>query len=149
MNDAVARLRTRPKTTIVLAVLLIGAGLTLGLAREALATYTFTCSSTSPCGKNFPRDTDGYVQEGEGDLNAGPPQPRDWHVLGQTSWYSYSTGTSMTIDDYIKYDWPETDYINVPRWMVQRHEHAHSRGWEHWETPDSSNDAYNPDVTKS
>lgn len=40
MAGMVAAMRERPKAAVVLAVLLIVAGLTLGLAREAIA-YTF------------------------------------------------------------------------------------------------------------
>lgn len=36
-------LRLRPRVVIVLASLAIGAGLALGLAREALADYSFSC----------------------------------------------------------------------------------------------------------
>ena len=142
-------MRGRPKVTAVLAVLLIVVGLTLTVAREAFADYNFTCSSATPCGGGFPRDTNGRVSEGPGDLNPGPPQPRKWHVLGETTWYSYSSGGPIIVDDVIKYDWPETNYINESHWKVRRHEHAHARGWAHGEAPDSKNDAYNRDVDES
>lgn len=147
-----AAMRERPKATAVGAVFLIVTGLSLILAREAAAAYTFNCTSATPCGKGFARDSDGYVREGPGDLNPGPLQPRKWHILGQTSWYSYSTGppgNTTTYDDSIRYDWPETHYTNTPEWMVRRHERAHSRGWAHNEGPDSRNDAYSPNVRNS
>lgn len=145
-------MRGRPKATGVLAVLPIVAGLTLVVAREAVAAHTFNCSSQTPCGTGFPRDTDGFVREGRAGLNSKPHRPGAWLTLGRTYWYGYSSGVpgaSQVVDDSIRYDWPATAYTNTPRWKVYGHEHAHARGWAHGEAPDSQNDAHSPDVDKS
>lgn len=134
----VAAVRRRPRA--VIAVLLIGAGLALGPARDAIA-YTFDTSYDRGA-YSFPRDSDGNVPEAAGDLNAGPPQPRSWHVLGQTTWY----GSMGIYRDTIEYDWPETDWCNIPRYKVRDHEHAHARGWSHGAGTPSSNPAFDPEV---
>lgn len=124
----------------VLAVLLLSAGLTLSLARgaiaQALTTYTFSCKA-SICGTGFPRDSDGSVPESVGDLN-GYIYGDDWTVYGSTSWYSvYPEGGGRINRDSIKYDWRATDTCGVPRYKVSNHEHAHARGWGHgYGTPD-------------
>lgn len=140
-----AAMRERPKAAVVLAVLLIVAGLTLGLAREAIA-YTFNTNSDTGA-RGFPRDSDGYVPEALGSLNGGgPPSSRSYHVYGQTSWWVYVAEPYQETRDSIKYDWRETDYCNVSRDRVRNHEHAHSRGWGHgWGTP-AQNAAYYAEI---
>lgn len=141
MAGTVAMMRERPTATFVLAVFLIVAGLTLCFAREAIA-YTFSTSYDRGA-YSFPRDSNGQVPEGAGDLNPGPPQPRDWHVYGQTSWY----GTLGIYSDKIQYDWPEMNWCNAPENAVRRHERAHSRGWSHGAGSPSSNPAHYPTVS--
>jgi hypothetical protein len=124
-----------------LALLLIGTGLTLGFAREALADYTWN-SYPNCCGSDLPRDKDGYVREYTGDPTNGHYD----RVLGQTFWIYYS-GTSGGYDDYIEYDWAEMRRCNATSSDNQKliaHERAHSRGWGHYESPEGYNAAYDP-----
>lgn len=88
MSGTVVAMRKRPKVAVVLAVFFIVAGLTLGLAREAIA-YTFDTSYDTGA-RGFPRDGDGNVPEAEGRLNGdGPPSSRTYHIYGKTFWMLY------------------------------------------------------------
>lgn len=144
MNDAIAGLRARPKRTIVLAVLLIGMGLTLGLAREAIA-YTFDTGYDRGA-RGFARDGDGYVPESVGDLNGYDYSGRV--TLGWTSWYVYVAEPYQETKDRIKYDWAATDHCKIRRYRVADHEKAHSRGWGHGYGTASTNAAYDPIVAQ-
>lgn len=141
MADAVAGLRARPKTTTVLAVLLLSAGLVLGLAREALAlaAYEFRCTniSTTKCG-SWPRDSDGTVPQSVGDLN--PNGYGNIVTRGRTSMmYNSTKGVANIV-----YDHAAINYCNSLRGPVYDHEHAHARGWNHGEPPAKYNAAYDP-----
>lgn len=141
--NAVVGLRARPKTTVVLGVLLLSVGLVLGLAREALAlsSYEFRCTSisSSKCG-SWPRDSDGSVPQSLGDLN--PNAYGNTVTLGRTSMMFNSTNGIASI----VYDHPAISYCNIQRAPVYDHEHAHARGWDHGEGPREFNDAYSPTV---
>ena len=143
MSRTLVAMRERPKTTIILAVLLIVASLTLSLAREAIA-YTFdTGYDFRAC--CFPRDTDGHVPESTGGLNGGgAPSTRTYHVYGYTTYWIGAAGYMVPaiVSDSIKYDWRETDYCHVGHLKVINHEHAHSRGWGHGKGTPDTNDAY-------
>lgn len=139
MADVAAGLRARPKTTTVLAVLLLSAGLTLGFAREVIA-YTFDTGYDTGA-RNFPRDSDGSVPESKGDLN-GYVYNDGWTVYGLTTWYS----SGGTIWDKIKYDFAAMDYCRVNGSKVYNHERAHSRGWQHGYGTPYSNAAYYANV---
>lgn len=142
----VAAMRERLKATVVLAVFLIVTGLTLGLAREAIA-YTFNTGYDRGA-VGFPRDSDGRVPEATGRLNGGgAPSSRDRHVYGQTSWWVYVAEPYQETRDSIKYDWRETDYCNVSRDKVYAHERAHSRGWGHGRGSPGANAAYYASIT--
>lgn len=132
MAGTVAAMRARPKASVALAVFLIVAGLTLGLAREAIA-YTFDTGYDRGA-YNFPRDSNGLVPESEGRLNGdGPPSTRTSHKYGQANVYFYTGPGPENGDTFIElvYDWRETDYCNIPRDELRLHERAHSRGWAH------------------
>lgn len=126
----------RPRIVMALAMLLIGVGLTLGLAREALADYAFRCSS-SPCGNTQPIDYDGYVPEFTGD-------PYSSH-------YDNYLGWAWRYYDFHYHRWIEYDAVemrnhcaNSTTWNnLYAHERAHSRGWSHFEGPAYLNAAYN------
>lgn len=142
MNDAVAGLRARPRTTILLAVLLIGTGLVLGLAREAIA-YTFD-TRTDTGARGAPRDSDGTVPESVGDLN-GYTYGDGWIEYGRTNWWVYTAEPYQETRARITYDWAATDYCKVRRYRVADHEKAHSRGWGHgYGHPDPTRSGYNP-----
>ena len=130
-----AAMRERRKTTTVLALLLLSAGLTLGLAREAIS-YTFDTGYDRGA-RNFYRDSDGYVPETKGDLN-GYVYNDGWTVYGYTTPYI----SGGTVKDYIKYDFPAMNYCRVPGWKVYNHERAHSRGWAHRYGTPYTNAAY-------
>ena len=134
-------LRGRPSRMVLLAVILIVAGIMLGPARDAFA-YTFSLYSGC-CGKDYPRDSDGNVPESEG----APSNGHYDRILGYTYAYSTSSGTytAPNVTDYIKYDWVEMRRCNATsseRDALIRHERAHSRGWGHYEDPSSLNAAY-------
>ena len=131
-------LRARPKTIIVLAVLSISAGLALGLAREALADYSFRCA-TSGCGSQQQGnliDYDRYVPEFTG-------APLNGH-------YDNIMGNSYLYKDFHYHRWISYDAVemrdecaNSTTWnTLYNHEHAHTRGWSHWES--GYNAAYYP-----
>lgn len=130
-------LRARPSVTVVLAFLAISAGLVLGLAREALAHYSFRCS-TSPCGSTQVVDYDRYVPEFDG-------APLNGH-------YDNILGNTWTYQDFHSHRWIEYDGVemrdecaNAYTWnALYAHERAHSRGWSHGEGPARLNAAYNP-----
>lgn len=133
--------RAKPKMTIVLAILAISAGLVLGLAREALADYTFNRYSGC-CGNSFSPDSNGYVPEYEGRPNGSSSDL----ILGTTYFYRDPGGNQS----YIKYDNAEMRRCNANRYdylALYAHERAHSRGWGHYERPASKNAAYNPKIT--
>ncbi len=140
ISGTVASMRQRPKA-FVLAVLLIGAGLTLGLASASIA-YTFDTGYDRGA-RGFPRDSNGYVPESTGDLNATYD---DWIVLGETNWWVYTAETYQETRDRITYDWAATDYCKVRRYRVADHEKAHSRGWGHGYGTYDTNPAYDPQV---
>lgn len=132
-------MRARPKVTAVLAVLLLSAGLVLGLGREALALayYEFRCTSTSTpkCG-SWPRDSDGSVPQSVGELN--PNGYGGFITRGRTTMmYSSTRGVAKIV-----YDHAAIDYCNNVRGPVYDHEHAHARGFNHGEGSPAVNDAY-------
>jgi hypothetical protein len=69
MAGAVTAVCKRPRAVVVLAVFLIFVGLTLGLAREAIA-YTFDTGYDRGA-KGFLRDSDGYVPEEQRGVHGG------------------------------------------------------------------------------
>lgn len=134
-------LRAKPRMVIMLAFLVIGAGLTLGLAREALADYTFRCA-TSGCGSNGwwdgynYIDYDRYVPE----FNGAPISGHYDNKLGFT--WKYYDGR---INRWIEYDAVEMRNECANSWTWNDliwHERAHSRGWGHYEP--GNNAAYDP-----
>lgn len=138
-----AVLRARPKATI-LAVLLVCAGVTLSLAHEALA-YTFSCS-TSPCGFQQHIDTDRNVPE-----SSGSPSGSHYDlVLGRTTYVAIASGENVgyVYNDYIVYDYVEINRCNLTAYqgLVVAHEHAHSRGWSHYDGTPERNAAYYPKI---
>lgn len=135
-------LRARPRAMMVLAMLLIGLGLTLGLGREALADYSFRCA-TSGCGSQMHGNTidyDGFVKEYYGDPVSG-------HYDGKIGYaWRYYDGRYHR---WIEYDAVEmrNHCANSTTWSnLYAHERAHTRGWSHWEAPASWNAAYNSTV---
>lgn len=140
----VEAMHARPKATIVLAVLLISAGLTLAFAREALAldNYNFGCNDGQgrPCGPNV-RDRDGTVPQRVGELNPGGYG--DGSVTRGRTIMMYQLGDTRGTAD-ITYDYNAIDYCNNDRSVVYAHEHAHARGWKHWDPSPENNDAYYP-----
>lgn len=138
-------LRTRPKTVTMLAILTISAGLTLGLAREALADYSFSRYAYC-CGINVPIDSNGYVPE-------APGAPLNGHSDRYVGYTSTGYGDGQTYDSII-YDWIEMrkcySYSSTSNatlnYRLRAHERAHSRGWGHYETPKSRNAAYYPKI---
>lgn len=135
-------LSARPRAAMLLAVLLIGVGLTLGFGREALADYAFRCS-TSPCGAGYSPNTidyDRYVPE-----YAGDPINGHYDDILAYSWRYY---------DVHYHRWIEYDRVDMNRhcansttWnTLYAHERAHVRGWSHWETPGNLNAAYYPKI---
>lgn len=129
-------LSARPRATTLLALILIGSGLTVGLAREALADYSFRCA-TSPCGNTQIIDHDRYVPEFSGD-------PISSH-------YDDYIGYAWSYKDFYWHRWIEYDAVemqnhcaNTWTWnALYAHERAHSRGWSHGEAPSNLNAAYN------
>lgn len=133
-------LRTRPSLMTVFAVLAISAGLTLGLAREALADYSFF-RTINCCGTEQAIDSDGFVPEYGGTPIDGS---RDG-IIGYA--YTYIDGGGQR---YIRYDGNEMTYrcATSSTWDALRaHERAHTRGWGHGEIPSKYNAAYNRTVT--
>lgn len=130
-------LHARSGMMIMFAIFAISAGLTLGLAREALANYSFS-RSAGCCGNAFNPDSNGYVPEFEGK----PDNSSRDLILGRTYFY-YDRGTQA----YIRYDNDEMHRCNADRYdflTLYAHERAHSRGWGHYEDPISRNAAWNP-----
>lgn len=133
-------LAAKPRLVVVLAVLAICAGLVLGLAREAIADYTFKCSAATPCARGTYNivDADGRVPEG-----AGHPETSQIDgIIGKTYTY-YVFGR---IQRNILYDADEMRIrcANSYQWNeLYAHERAHSRGWDHGMGPAYKNDAYN------
>lgn len=133
-------LRARPRITVVLAILAIGTGLVLGLARGALADYSFTCAA-SGCGSNGRWDGYNYIDydrysfEGYGD-------PINGHyddILGY-AWKYYDGHINRWIE-YDKVDMAD-HCANSTTWSnLRNHERAHVRGWGHGEP--GNNPAYN------
>lgn len=138
-------LRSRPKVTLLIALLAISIGFTLLPAREALADYTFRIWADC-CGRTFNVDSDQYVPESSGSP-AGSHYDR---ILGQTYFYSDTAAANGGYwQAYIKYDWVEMRRCNATdaqNSALIGHERAHSRGWGHGEGPASLNKAYNPKI---
>lgn len=138
-------MHARPKASVALAVFLIVVGATLGLAREALADYTFGANNDTQA-RIFPRDSDRFVPERSGRLNAdSPPSSRTRHILGYARARQNTVTGEWFID--ITYDWREVDYCNIVRDSTRSHERAHSRGWDHGYGNPDTNEAYYGTVT--
>lgn len=141
----VSALHARPKASVALAVFLIVVGVTLGLAREAIADYTFG-SNQDTGSRGFPRDSNGFVPERSGRLNPdSPPSSRTHHKLGNARALTNSVTGEVLVD--ITYDWREVDYCNILRDSTRSHERAHSRGWGHGYGTPQTNAAYYSTVT--
>lgn len=141
----VSALHARPKASVALAVFLIVVGVTLGLAREAIADYTFGPNQDTGA-RGFPRDSNGYVPERVGRLNAdSPPSTRTRHRLGYTRARTNTVTGEVIVD--ITYDWREVDYCNIARSNTIGHERAHSRGWGHGYGTPRTNAAYYGTIT--
>ena len=135
----VGLMRGRPKVMAVLAMLLISAGLTFGLAREAVADYLFTFYNGC-CGAGL-RDGDGFVPE-----SPGTPKTGSYDLtLGFAYGSLVSTPNGYAVARWIEYDWAEMNRCgatDIERQRLRLHERAHSRGWRHGEGPASLNAAY-------
>lgn len=148
---------SRPRIVTVFAILAIGAGLTFGLAHEAIAgyigAYTFNPGTYAGKGRSHPWDGNGKVPEYYADVGTVND-----NQLGLDSWYVGGTGSSgpqsggAPYQHWIKYDNDEMARIRRAScgqnggsadWnKLIAHERAHSRGWGHREPPASSNAAY-------
>jgi hypothetical protein len=136
VNEAIQR-----RGAQILAALVLGAGLMVGVQTEAKADYQF--SSTASTGYMFaPPDSNRYVPEYNGVVGTCYDE-----VVGITKHYVDNAASYGPHVHYITYDTCDmnrqgagsTDYSKL-----YRHERAHSRGFAHYEGGPSYNGAYYP-----
>lgn len=143
-------LSRRSKLMFALAILAVCAGLTLLLAREAVADFAFSRNHPGCCGNGFGEaDNGGRVPESQARVRNGS---RDC-VLGITT-YTVSTYPApnyrVTYNMSIRYDWPEMRYENATAAENNRlraHERYHSMAWAHGEGSPSRNKAHSPTIS--
>ncbi|MFD1146478.1 hypothetical protein [Saccharothrix hoggarensis] len=91
-------------------------------------------------GSTFPRDSDGHVPEYFGSYTGCSDG-----VIGRATYTRSGGVTKWTI----RYDTCEMRRLGAGDndWTrLKAHERAHTRGWGHWEAPQSDNPAYYPKV---
>lgn len=91
-------------------------------------------------GTTYPRDSDGRVPEYYGRYTGCSDG-----IIGRSSYVRSGGVTKWTT----RYDTCEMRRFGAGKndWArLKTHERAHTRGWGHWERPQSSNPAYNPRI---